>query len=261
MTEFGLEKCYPGEKEYDFLNFQTYNCKNIVVKLKFKNGRNYNDNGMLDGYQRFWRLWLESPHNKLQERVGEYFPYMIDLDIDFEKIEQQPKCHQIFQFYQVVCLQLRKKFKDFLGDDEIYCVVQSRKTFTRKNGFIRRGIHLIFPHIIVNNTQALELRRNILNEPLGDLFDNSIYPASTVFDEAIYCPNRTWKMNGNDYHIMTVFGKNGDLSSEKLKQMLRDDLQSTYDGIFANDKIEENYLHYLPLLTTMDRARYLSFIH
>jgi hypothetical protein len=256
MANFGLKKLSSVDKDYQF--FELY--KGAYIKYKIWEGprRDPDKGGDIDNYEAFWRVWLSFKTNKLLERVGDYFPFMIDLDMEFMDKKDVPGEEDIIQFYQIVSMHLKRKFKNFIGDDEIICVVQSRKSLKKKHNNIKRGLHLLFPGIIINNEMAKELRESILNEPCGNIFRHCVNSKNDIFDKQIYESNRAWKMNGHDYDIWMILGKNGELNETQIIEVLKRDLQSTYDGIFANDDIGKNYKYYLPLLTTMNRARYIS---
>jgi hypothetical protein len=249
-----LIKCWGKDEHYSFIDI-----KNKNIKYKYGN-RNYNNTDICkDAYEHFWRTWLfEQDNNTLQELVGTWFPLMIDLDIILESKLYTPKEHDVNNFYKILCMHLRKQFK-IVNEDDLFCIVQHRNNFTKKGNHYKRGLHLIFPNIIVDIPGAIEFRKRVLQEPCGDLFKLCINTKEDCWDKQIYRPNLTWKMNGNDYYIWLLFTSRGDPTPDDIIRIIKADLQGTFDGVFANDEINHtNYTHYLPLLTAMNRAKYLS---
>ena len=132
----------------------------------------------------------------LAEKPKDYGPLKVDVDMGFPVDQHDGKrlytTEQILELISIYreCIE---KYCSII-DNELTCCLFEKETFSEKNGEIKDGIHLIFPHLVLH----YKIRHLITNDVIKaleekELFSHLIDP--NVIDKAVVSTN-CWMMYG-----------------------------------------------------------------
>lgn len=224
--------------------------------------------------------FTEKPTNPSPLRVDLDFRFIISLDstaTDISENNNTTKYNRIYNdkhldnimfYYNKIiteCLDVKDEFN--LG----YLMEKPNPSITR--GKLKDGIHIVYPHIILNNNQQHFIRKKILDiasDVLKDLPVCNTY--ENIIDKAIIDVN-SWQMYGSrkpdcEAYMVTRIYKCGELYNKKIEladyvkfiklfsmknNIVNEDICKIKPNI--NQEVEEYIKHVLPSIDTKQKTK------
>ena len=195
----------------------------------------------LDEYDTFLKLFHDSIFNKkksyhlTEKHQDGYGPILIDLDLRFDGFLEERSYDEAFieLFLNIYILELKNLIS--IEDNKIEAFVTEKPSYThvQDKNLTKDGIHIVFPHIIVEpRVQYLARHNTINNKSCKELFKKLQVKnrLSDIFDKCVIETNN-WLMYGSNkpnstkYLLTHVFKYNNSGNLKKIDIKKYDDKQ------------------------------------